>query len=164
MICGGALGNIIDRFAFGQVIDFVDFHFWPVFNLADLAIVIGVFLFMIGFIRNFPGKDALEGAAEMHRELISIGAFKVHSYGFMLCVAFILGIIITYRHLKRNFLDPFMVYDIVIAALVGGIIGARIFYILGNLNEFKGHWGMSSSSGTWKGWSSSAACSWVRCW
>jgi phosphatidylglycerol:prolipoprotein diacylglycerol transferase len=76
----------------------------------------------------------------MHRELISIGAFKVHSYGFMLCVAFILGIIITYRHLKRNFLDPFMVYDIVIAALVGGIVGARIFYILGNLNEFKGHW------------------------
>ena len=63
LICGGALGNIIDRFAFGQVIDFVDFNFWPVFNLADLAIVIGVFLFMIGFIRNFPGKDALEGGS-----------------------------------------------------------------------------------------------------
>ncbi len=63
LICGGALGNIIDRFAFGQVIDFVDFNFWPVFNLADLAIVIGVFLFMIGFIRNYTGKDALEGGS-----------------------------------------------------------------------------------------------------
>lgn len=79
----------------------------------------------------------------MHRELIHIGAFKVHSYGFMLCVAFILGLLITYRHLKRNFVDPYVVYDIVIAALVGGIVGARIFYILGNLNEFRGNWGQA---------------------
>jgi phosphatidylglycerol:prolipoprotein diacylglycerol transferase len=77
----------------------------------------------------------------MHRELFSIGAFKVHSYGFMLCIAFILGLLITYRHLKKNFIDPYVVFDIVIAALVGGIVGARIFYILGNLDEFRGHWG-----------------------
>lgn len=76
----------------------------------------------------------------MHRELFHIGAFKVHSYGFMLCVAFILGLVITYRHLKKNFIDPYVVFDIVIAALVGGIVGARIFYILGNLDEFRGNW------------------------
>lgn len=60
LICGGAVGNIIDRFAFGQVIDFVDFSFWPVFNLADMAIVIGVFLFMISFFKDYAGKEALE--------------------------------------------------------------------------------------------------------
>jgi signal peptidase II len=63
LICGGAVGNIIDRFAFKQVIDFVDFSFWPVFNLADLAIVIGVFLFMIGFLKDYAGKEALRGGS-----------------------------------------------------------------------------------------------------
>ncbi len=76
----------------------------------------------------------------MHRELFGIGAFKVHSYGFMLCVAFVLGLLITYRHLKRNFIDPYAVFDLVIAAMLGGILGARAFYILGNTDEFAGHW------------------------
>ncbi len=42
---GGALGNLLDRLRFGRVTDFVDFRVWPVFNLADSAIVIGVALF-----------------------------------------------------------------------------------------------------------------------
>lgn len=40
----GAVGNMLDRIHTGLVIDFFDFHFWPVFNVADIAIVIGVFL------------------------------------------------------------------------------------------------------------------------
>ena len=39
---GGAMGNLLDRFRHGHVIDFIDFHFWPVFNVADSAVVIGV--------------------------------------------------------------------------------------------------------------------------
>lgn len=39
---GGALGNLVDRVRFGYVVDFLDFHIWPVFNLADVAIVVGV--------------------------------------------------------------------------------------------------------------------------
>lgn len=42
---GGAIGNLIDRFRLGYVIDFLDFRVWPVFNLADVAIVAGVVLF-----------------------------------------------------------------------------------------------------------------------
>lgn len=40
-IAGGALGNAYDRIRFGAVIDFLDFRVWPVFNLADSAIVCG---------------------------------------------------------------------------------------------------------------------------
>ncbi|MCL5677274.1 MAG: signal peptidase II [Firmicutes bacterium] len=42
---GGAMGNLVDRLRFGRVTDFLDFRVWPVFNLADSAIVAGVALF-----------------------------------------------------------------------------------------------------------------------
>ena len=42
ILLGGAVGNLVDRLRTGYVIDFLDFRFWPVFNLADAAIVIGV--------------------------------------------------------------------------------------------------------------------------
>jgi len=41
-IFGGALGNLADRAREGSVIDFIDPRFWPAFNLADTAIVLGV--------------------------------------------------------------------------------------------------------------------------
>jgi len=44
LILGGAVGNLIDRLRFGFVIDFLDFRVWPVFNIADSAITIGVVL------------------------------------------------------------------------------------------------------------------------
>ncbi|MFA5537163.1 MAG: signal peptidase II [Bacillota bacterium] len=39
---GGAIGNLIDRIYFGQVTDFFDFRVFPVFNIADIAITVGV--------------------------------------------------------------------------------------------------------------------------
>lgn len=51
LIIGGALGNVVDRFHHGYVIDFIDCHIgvhhWPTFNLADSAICVGVFLLLI---------------------------------------------------------------------------------------------------------------------
>ncbi|PHR60038.1 MAG: signal peptidase II [Robiginitomaculum sp.] len=50
LIIGGALGNLIDRIRFGKVIDFINFsdiHFIWVFNIADAAINIGVFLILL---------------------------------------------------------------------------------------------------------------------
>ena len=41
-ILGGAVANAVDRFAQGYVVDFVDLQRWPVFNVADMAIVIGI--------------------------------------------------------------------------------------------------------------------------
>jgi len=52
LISGGALGNLIDRIRIGQVIDFLDFKVWPVFNLADSAIVIGALLLILDVWRS----------------------------------------------------------------------------------------------------------------
>ncbi len=50
MVLGGALGNVIDRFRFEAVVDFLDFHafgyHWPAFNVADSAISVGVGLLL----------------------------------------------------------------------------------------------------------------------
>ncbi|WXT99433.1 MAG: Lipoprotein signal peptidase [Catillopecten margaritatus gill symbiont] len=50
-ILSGAVGNLIDRVAYGFVIDFIDVHYqdfyWPVFNVADIAISIGVALLLL---------------------------------------------------------------------------------------------------------------------
>jgi len=43
---GGAVGNLVDRFRHGFVVDFIDFSFWPTFNVADSAITIGVLLLL----------------------------------------------------------------------------------------------------------------------
>lgn len=44
LILGGAVGNLIDRIRLGYVVDFIDLGWWPVFNLADSSIVVGVVL------------------------------------------------------------------------------------------------------------------------
>lgn len=44
---GGALGNLLDRFRFGYVVDYVEVGWWPVFNLADAAINISIILFLL---------------------------------------------------------------------------------------------------------------------
>jgi signal peptidase II len=59
LILGGALGNLTDRIArgpglSGDVVDFIDLHVWPVFNLADAAIVIGALLLAFRSGRRHP--------------------------------------------------------------------------------------------------------------
>jgi signal peptidase II len=59
LILGGALGNLIDRLRFGQVVDFLDFHafgwHWPAFNVADSAIAVGAGLLILeGFFHEKP--------------------------------------------------------------------------------------------------------------
>jgi signal peptidase II len=44
MVLGGAVANAVDRFIQGYVVDFIDLQRWPVFNVADMAIVIGILL------------------------------------------------------------------------------------------------------------------------
>ncbi len=50
LVLGGAVGNLIDRLAYGYVIDFLDVYYeswhWPAFNIADSAITLGVILML----------------------------------------------------------------------------------------------------------------------
>lgn len=54
LIFGGAIGNLIDRLRYGEVIDFLDFYVshyhWPTFNLADSAVTVGVGIFVLHII------------------------------------------------------------------------------------------------------------------
>ncbi len=45
LVLGGTVGNLVDRLRLGYVTDFIDFGFWPAFNIADSAIVVGVIIF-----------------------------------------------------------------------------------------------------------------------
>lgn len=47
LIIGGAIGNLIDRLWLGYVVDYLDFRIWPVFNLADSAVVFGTGIVII---------------------------------------------------------------------------------------------------------------------
>ncbi len=47
LVVGGALGNLVDRTRAGAVVDFIDLRVWPVFNVADIAITVGVGLMIL---------------------------------------------------------------------------------------------------------------------
>jgi signal peptidase II len=56
LLCGGIIGNLVDRVLHGHVIDFLDFHFgdyvYPTFNVADAGICVGVVIYLIHSLRN----------------------------------------------------------------------------------------------------------------
>jgi signal peptidase II len=75
LILGGALGNLTDRIVrgprlTGKVIDFIDVHVWPVFNVADSAVVIGAVLLALSATRDGerarpdPQEDGSRGAGD----------------------------------------------------------------------------------------------------
>ena len=65
LIVGGALGNVIDRFLFPGVVDFLYFHYdrwgWPAFNVADSAITVGVVVLLVAAF--FPARTSSTGAS-----------------------------------------------------------------------------------------------------
>lgn len=57
LFLGGAIGNLIDRARQGLVIDFFDFRIWPIFNIADIAICIGVGLIIWNLLKTELKRD-----------------------------------------------------------------------------------------------------------
>jgi signal peptidase II len=55
VVAGGALGNLIDRLREGSVVDWIDPILWPAFNLADVAIVVGILGLL--YVLEGPGKS-----------------------------------------------------------------------------------------------------------
>jgi signal peptidase II len=73
LILGGAVGNLIDRIATGEVVDFLDVGIgstrWPVFNIADSAVVVGVVLYVLTDKRHqtepaAPGPENTSGSVD----------------------------------------------------------------------------------------------------
>ena len=70
MVLGGAIGNLIDRalrtnggaFFSGGVVDFIDFQWWPVFNVADMGVVVGGLLLVASYL-FLPAGDETRSAA-----------------------------------------------------------------------------------------------------
>ncbi len=64
LILGGAIGNLIDRLfrgsglADGLVVDFIDFNFWPTFNVADSAITVGALIIVWEGLRSFAATPS----------------------------------------------------------------------------------------------------------
>lgn len=61
LVLGGAAGNLADRLRTGTVTDFIDLRVWPVFNLADVAIVAGTGLLALHLLRSGERPAAREG-------------------------------------------------------------------------------------------------------
>jgi signal peptidase II len=65
LIIGGAIGNVVDRVIFGHVIDFIDVYYqdwhWPIFNIADSAITVGVAIMLIDGLFGKSEKQHTEG-------------------------------------------------------------------------------------------------------
>lgn len=58
LIAGGAIGNLADRVLSGEVTDFLDFDAWPPFNVADIAITVGVGLLVVLLLREPEAETA----------------------------------------------------------------------------------------------------------
>ena len=67
-ILGGAAGNLVDRLRYGEVVDFLHLHYrgfdWPMFNVADSAITVGVALLLLHSLRAAPDGSSGERASE----------------------------------------------------------------------------------------------------
>lgn len=67
-ILAGAVGNLVDRFNYGYVVDFIEFHIknthLPAFNLADGSILVGVLIMIVGTFRQENRGGATDGNAE----------------------------------------------------------------------------------------------------
>jgi signal peptidase II len=67
---GGAVGNLFDRLTIGWVTDFVSIWRFPVFNVADLSITLGVIVLLLGVWSQERGKDSLPNSidADLHND------------------------------------------------------------------------------------------------
>ncbi len=63
LVLGGALGNMIDRLRLHYVVDYLDFHVWPVFNFADACVVIGVGVLIVLLLRTERAHPIVPGGA-----------------------------------------------------------------------------------------------------
>ncbi len=73
----------------------------------------------------------------MYPILFKIGPLEVHAYGFFLALAFLVGILLSLRYVKKEGLDPQIVLDLAIYTIIAAIAGSRFFYVIGQWDYFR---------------------------
>ncbi|MBN1319337.1 MAG: prolipoprotein diacylglyceryl transferase [Thermoleophilia bacterium] len=86
----------------------------------------------------------------MHPVLVEVGDFTVHSFGVMLALAFIVAAVVARWQFKKRGVKPEFVYGLVVAAVIGGLMGAKVHYLIIHTEEWPKN--MLSGSGlVWYG-------------
>jgi len=76
----------------------------------------------------------------MHPIVFRLGPFEVRSYGLLLALSFILGIALAVRRGRARGVDPNAIMDLSVVIVISSIVGARLFYVLFHLEQFRGRW------------------------
>jgi len=76
----------------------------------------------------------------VHPEILQWGVLHVRSYGLLLAVAFLVGTWLALREARRRRLDEDRIVSVVLVALVAGVLGARLLYVLEHVDEFRREW------------------------
>jgi phosphatidylglycerol:prolipoprotein diacylglycerol transferase len=61
----------------------------------------------------------------------------IHTYGVMLALGFLLAILVAMRQARRTGLNPDLILDLAFYFLVAGLLGSRLFYVVGHWNDFR---------------------------
>ncbi len=76
----------------------------------------------------------------MHPVLVKIGFLPIHSYGLMLAVSFLVGMLISARRGAKAGIDRNAIMDLAFWIILSAILGARLYYVLLHPEDFRGHW------------------------
>jgi phosphatidylglycerol:prolipoprotein diacylglycerol transferase len=74
----------------------------------------------------------------MHPVFFKIGSFPIHSYGVMLALSFLFGIMLSSWRAKKAGLDPNVIPDVGFWVIIAAILGSRLYYVLLHFEEFRG--------------------------
>lgn len=72
--------------------------------------------------------------------LFHVGSYPVYSYGLMVFIAFIVGTLAARTFLVKKGIEPHVIYLLGAVVAVSGLVGSRVFYVLGHLSEFSRNW------------------------
>ncbi len=76
----------------------------------------------------------------MHPVLFNIGSIPIRSYGVMLALSFLLGIMLAYKRARKFNIEPTRIIDLSLVIIIAAAVGSRFFYVIYHLNEFSGHY------------------------
>lgn len=76
----------------------------------------------------------------MYPILFKIGSFELHSYGVLLALAFITGILIAIKRGEKEEIDPNIIMNLSVVIIIASLIGSRFLYVIYHLDEFRGRY------------------------